>query len=104
MADRLQGTPRGASTLSMQLAGLLDPELKPDSDGRSLLQKMAQISAARQLESGWSKSQILEAYLNLAPFRGELQGIGATTQVLLGKAPRMTREVASRVPPTACTT
>lgn len=87
LADQLQGTSRGASTLSMQLAGLLDPELKPDSDGRSLLQKMAQISAARQLESRWSKPQILEAYLNLAPFRGELQGVGAAASGLFGKLP-----------------
>lgn len=87
LVERLQGSPRGASTLSMQLAGLLDADLKPGSDGRSVLQKLAQVSAARGLEQRWSKAQILEAYLNLASFRGELQGIGAAAAGLFGKQP-----------------
>jgi penicillin-binding protein 1C len=43
--------------------------------------------AAWALEGYWSKDRILEAYLNLAGFRGELQGIGAASLGLFGKAP-----------------
>ncbi len=78
---------RGASTITMQLAGLLDDDLKRGSSGRSVLQKMGQTVSAQMLESGWRKDQILEAYLNLVPFRGELVGIDAMSQTLFGKAP-----------------
>lgn len=79
--------PRGASTITMQLAGLLDAELRAGASGRSWTQKFNQALAARELEAGWSKAQILEAYLNLASYRGELQGIAAASQALFGKAP-----------------
>jgi penicillin-binding protein 1C len=79
--------PRGASTLSMQLAGLLDPRLQGGAGGRGLLQKWRQIRAAQELETHWSKAQIFEAYLNLVSYRGELQGIDAAAQGLYGKAP-----------------
>lgn len=78
---------RGASTITMQLAGLLDAELRAGSAGRSWSQKFNQALAARELEAGWSKAQILEAYLNLATFRGELQGVAAASRALFGKAP-----------------
>jgi penicillin-binding protein 1C len=78
---------RGASTITMQLAGLLDPKLAPRSSGRTWARKWDQALAARELEAGWSKRQILEAYLNLASYRGELQGIGAAARGLFGKAP-----------------
>lgn len=81
------GRVRGASTITMQLAGMLDPALAPRAAGRSLLQKWDQALAARELEAGWTKQQILEAYLNLASYRGELQGIGAAARGLFGKAP-----------------
>ncbi len=59
----------------MQLAGLLDPALqRPASTARGLSQKLAQAGAARELETRWRKDQILEAYLNLVPFRGEIVG------------------------------
>lgn len=80
--------PRGGSTLTMQLAGLLDPALRaPGGEPRSLAQKWDQIEAARAVEATWSKAQILEAYLNLAHYRGELVGIGAAAYGLFGKAP-----------------
>ena len=79
--------PRGASTISMQLAALLDPRLQAPAQGRSLGQKWDQMQAARDLDALWSKPQILEAYLNLAPFRGELQGVSAAARVMFGKAP-----------------
>jgi len=81
---------RGASTLSMQVAGLLDPELALGRDGmprRSLGQKWDQALAAQALEARWTKEQILEAYLNLAPFRGDLQGVHAAARALFGKSP-----------------
>ncbi|MDM0114247.1 penicillin-binding protein 1C [Variovorax sp. J22R133] len=78
---------RGASTITMQLAGLLDDDLRRNSGGRSLTQKFGQTLAARELESGWRKDQILETYLNTVPFRGEIIGIDALSRTLFGKAP-----------------
>ncbi|SPA36092.1 Penicillin-binding protein, transglycosylase and transpeptidase [Cupriavidus taiwanensis] len=81
---------RGASTLTMQLAGLLDQDLRrpgAPGQGRSLTQKLGQAAGAAVLERSWSKDQILEAYLNLVPFRGELVGLSAMSQVLFGKYP-----------------
>lgn len=77
---------RGASTLTMQLAGLLDADLRAGR-GRSFGQKVGQAVSAASLERGWSKDQILEAYLNLVPFRGELVGLSAMSQTLFGKLP-----------------
>jgi len=79
--------PRGASTLTMQLAGFLDPSLAPSNSKRTLAQKWRQIVAARAIEKRWSKQQILEAYLNLASFRGELNGIHAASFALFGVYP-----------------
>lgn len=79
---------RGASTITMQLAGLLDEDLqRRGNDGRSLPQKLGQAWAARELEQTWRKDQILEAYLNTVPFRGEIVGIDALSRSLFGKAP-----------------
>jgi penicillin-binding protein 1C len=85
--DRLSGRrPRGASTLSMQLAAFLSPELAAPG-ARGVRDKLRQMRAARALEAAWSKDEILEAYLNLAGFRGEVQGIGAAALSLFGKTP-----------------
>ena len=86
--DRLlSDSPRGASTLTMQLVGMLDPALERHGDGRSVAQKWHQMQAARELEKSWSKAQILEAYLNRVQFRGELSGIGAASWGLFQKHP-----------------
>jgi len=77
---------RGASTLSMQLVGLLDADNRRRGR-RGVLQKIGQAAAALQLERGWTKDQILEAYLNLAPFRGEYEGIAAMSRGLFNKWP-----------------
>ena len=77
---------RGASTITMQLAGLLDEDLKRSAGGRSVVQKIEQTVSAQLLENDWRKDQILEAYLNLVPFRGELVGIDALSHTLFGKA------------------
>jgi penicillin-binding protein 1C len=78
---------RGASTVTMQLAGLMAQDLaRPAAGGpRDMGQKLGQIVLAQQLEARWSKVQILEAYLNAVPLRGEIVGIGAAAQVLFGK-------------------
>ncbi|WP_323011265.1 penicillin-binding protein 1C [Castellaniella sp.] len=76
---------RGASTLSMQLAAMLDPALQRGPGGRGFGQKWDQMQAARQLETDWTKPQILEAYLNLAAYRGELVGVDALARVMFQK-------------------
>ena len=83
---------RGASTITMQLAGLVDApggaDLRQRPGGRSVVQKIGQVAAAEVLDRRWRKAQILEAYLNLVPFRGELVGIDALSRTLFGKAPQ----------------
>lgn len=79
---------RGASTLTMQLAALLDRDLAIHGERRTPSQKVSQALAARALESQWSKSEILEAYLNLTGFRGELVGVDATSEALFGASAR----------------
>jgi len=80
-----RGATQGASTLTMQLAALLDAELSRPSGGRSVAQKIRQMALAREIEAGWTKAQILEAYLNLVPVRGELVGVPAAAAQLFGK-------------------
>jgi penicillin-binding protein 1C len=77
---------RGASTLTMQLVGLLNDDLKSKKTGRTLTKKIEQSITAEWLELHWRKDQILEAYLNLVPFRGETVGIDALSQTLFSKA------------------
>ncbi|MFK3705716.1 peptidoglycan glycosyltransferase PbpC [Klebsiella sp. NPDC088457] len=71
----------GGSTLTMQVARLLDPH------PRTFGGKLRQLWRALQLEWHLSKSDILTLYLNRAPFGGTLQGIGAASWAYLGKAP-----------------
>ncbi len=82
---------RGASTLPMQLAAFLDPSLAQPGQ-RDWRTKLRQMRAAQALAAAWSHDQMLEAYFNLVPLRGEAQGIGAGAQSLFGKKPAdMTR-------------
>lgn len=87
---------RGASTLTMQLVGLLD-ETQVKAGRRSISDKVSQSALALRLEQSWTKSQILEAYLNLASFKGELVGVGALSHGLFGKAPQGLNAVESAV-------
>jgi len=73
----------GGSTLSMQLARLLDPRA-----GRSLTAKAKQMFRAAQLERRLSKQDILRAYLTLAPYGGNLEGVRAASLAWFGKEPR----------------
>ncbi len=95
LRDRLNGRRgRGASTITMQLAGLL---AGTSGGHRSLLGKVAQARAALALERGWTKAQILEAWVNLLPFRGDLIGIDAAARALAGKPPAALDEAEARV-------
>lgn len=83
----LSGGRRGASTIAMQVASLVERKLKPESRRRTWREKLRQIRAARAIDRAWSKSEILEAYLNLVSFRGELRGVAAASRGLFGKEP-----------------
>lgn len=84
---RLFGAPnRGASTISMQLAVMVKSGKSPKGH-KSIRQKWDQMEAARELEQQWSKKEILETYLNLVTYRGELQGIAAASRGLFDKEP-----------------
>lgn len=78
---------RGASTITMQLVSILDKGLKPRDAKRTLSQKWGQIKAAWEIEKIWSKDEIIEAYLNLTTFRGELQGISSVSRGIFDKEP-----------------
>ena len=78
---------RGASTITMQLASLLDRNLQPKKERKSIWQKGRQALKAWEIEKSWSKEEIFEAYLNHVTFRGELQGIAAASRGLFGKDP-----------------
>jgi penicillin-binding protein 1C len=71
----LTGTPRGGgSTLTMQVA-----RLRFDLDTKTLGGKVEQVFRAIQLERHYSKTEILEAYYNLAPYGGNVEGLGAAS-------------------------
>ena len=78
---------RGASTITMQLAGLIEQEDLHARGRRGLAGKWVQMQAAWRIERTWTKAQILEAYLNRVSARGELQGIAAASWSIYGKAP-----------------
>jgi penicillin-binding protein 1C len=78
---------RGASTITMQLASLLDRELQPKKESKSIWRKGGQVIKAWEIEKNWSKEVIFETYLNHVTFRGELQGIAAASRGLFGKDP-----------------
>lgn len=71
----------GASTLTMQVARLIEPQ------PRSLAGKLRQMFRALQLEARLSKREILDLYLNYAPFGGTVQGVAAASHAYLGKPP-----------------
>lgn len=73
----------GASTLSMQVARLIEPR-----QGRSLSAKLLQVARAIQIERRLSKQQILDLYLTHAPYGGNLEGVRAASLAYFGKEPR----------------
>ncbi|MDP3896321.1 MAG: penicillin-binding protein 1C [Mesorhizobium sp.] len=73
----------GGSTLSMQLARLIEPRQR-----RSLSAKVMQVARAIQIERRMGKDEILALYLTLAPYGGNLEGIRAAALAWFGKEPR----------------
>ena len=72
----------GGSTLTMQVARILEP---PRSHGIDT--KLLQMLRAVQLEERYSKDEILSFYLTLAPFGGNLEGVRAASLSYFGKDP-----------------
>jgi len=72
----------GGSTLTMQLARLIEPR-----GGRSLVAKARQILRALQIEARLDKRQILQLYLTLAPYGGNIEGVRAAALAYFGKEP-----------------
>lgn len=73
----------GGSTLTMQVARLLEPRRH-----RTIEAKLRQIVRAIELEMTLNKKQILSLYLTLAPYGGNLEGIRAASLAYFGKEPR----------------
>ena len=73
----------GGSTLTMQVARLLEPR-----EHRSLTAKLRQIARALELEHALTKEEILSLYLTLAPYGGNLEGVRAASLAYFGKEPR----------------
>jgi penicillin-binding protein 1C len=73
----------GASTLSMQVARLLEPR-----EHRSFGAKLRQITRAFELEYALGKDEILSLYLTLAPYGGNLEGIRSASLANFGKEPK----------------
>src|SRR5438132_1906402 len=73
----------GGSTITMQLARLMEPRRE-----RSVYAKLRQMVRAVELERQLSKEEILDLYLALAPFGGNLEGIRAASIAYFGKEPK----------------
>ena len=76
------GMRQGGSTITMQLARLLY-----GLNTRSVSGKLKQIVVALGLELRYSKRELLEAHINLLPYGGDVQGVGAASLIFFGKAP-----------------
>lgn len=74
------GTRRGASTITMQLARRLYGIHSQSPAG-----KLRQVAAALWLEARYGKRELLEAYLNLAPYGGNIEGVGAASLIYFHK-------------------
>jgi penicillin-binding protein 1C len=73
----------GGSTITMQLARLMEPRRE-----RSVYAKLRQMVRALEIERQLTKDQILDLYLALAPFGGNLEGIRAASIAYFGKEPK----------------
>ncbi|APH73050.1 penicillin-binding protein 1C [Aquibium oceanicum] len=72
----------GGSTITMQLARLIEPR-----EERSLGAKLRQAARALQIERRLSKDEILQRYLTMAPYGGNLEGVRAASLAWFGKEP-----------------
>src|ERR1700716_1767159 len=73
----------GGSTITMQLARLMEPRRE-----RSVYAKLRQMVRALEIERQLTKDQILDLYLALAPFGGNLEGVRAASIAYFGKEPK----------------
>ncbi|WP_342171172.1 penicillin-binding protein 1C [Hoeflea halophila] len=73
----------GASTITMQLARLIEPRSE-----RSITAKLRQMARALQIERRLSKDEILARYLMLAPYGGNLEGVRAASLAWFGREPK----------------
>ncbi|WP_158814116.1 penicillin-binding protein 1C [Methylocapsa sp. S129] len=73
----------GGSTLTMQVARLIEPR-----EERSISAKLRQAARAWQIERQISKEGVLDRYLALAPFGGNIEGVRAASLTYFGKEPR----------------
>ncbi len=71
----------GASTITMQVARMLQPKK------RNYFNKISEMFRAVQLEVHYSKEEILQMYLNLIPFGSNIQGVKAASILYLNKYP-----------------
>ncbi len=72
---------RGGSTLTMQVARMMEPKK------RNIPNKLIEIFRALQLELHYSKDEILTFYFNLAPYGGNIVGVGAASYLYFNKSP-----------------
>ena len=73
---------QGGSTITMQLARLLEP--RP----RTIPSKLIEIIRAMQIERRLSKREILAAYLTMAPYGGNLEGVRAASRAYFQRDPQ----------------
>lgn len=71
----------GGSTISMQIARMMEPKARTWSG------KFREIFRALQLEQRYSKKQLLEIYFNMAPYGGNIEGVAAAARLYFGKEP-----------------
>src|SRR5258705_26804 len=71
----------GASTITMQVARALEPRK------RNILSKTIEMFRAFQLEMKYSKDEILQLYLNLVPYGGNIEGVKSAAQIYFRKNP-----------------
>jgi len=72
---------RGGSTITMQIARMMEPK------SRTVKSKIIEIVRAVQLELHYTKDELLELYFNLAPYGGNIEGVGAASFFYFGKEP-----------------
>lgn len=69
----------GASTITMQIARMIEPK------DRTIWAKFAELFRSVQIEQRYSKDEILEIYLNIAPFGGNIEGIASASYIYFNK-------------------
>ena len=71
----------GASTITMQVARMLEPKQ------RTVFSKLKEMFRALQLEWNFNKKEILQLYLNLVPYGGNIEGVKSASYIYFGKSP-----------------